>query len=350
MNKAKGARVCKTLHLGGENVSFHKLFSYPALRCTAFGAAVVRTDRSVAGGFDIHAAGHCAVRFAVALAGFRRSRRKLFRFGYRHQSVERKARGNRRVCLGRFNQIGGPLPVQQETTFGDAKGTNGRYQIHIAESALMFSVRGTWKTQYHGQTYTVNLWPTDNKRDGTGEGDFRGHTTKGIARDFMLKLSVLRPGYTAAKYPDNSSNGDDSSSSAYYGGTVNLNGTWTANYLTDRVGSTELTSTLPKDSTITVTFTPSTPLLDGTTGVVLQRRVKLGPSMYLFGIPFGLYPVSASATDPSGGVHPLRIRNTLPTDNRGDWGTAASLEWHPLKTAFDDTGSVIIREILYLVE
>ena len=233
------------------------------------------------------------------------------------------------------------------TTFGKTDGTKGRYSIHIEEDATMTDVKATAFFPFHGTNYTLDLWPTDNLKDGTGEGYFRGHLKDGIVRNFILKMEGLRPGYKATSYPDHVVNDSDDGRFAYYGGTIHCSTNYGATEADLNHGSTSIYHVFPAESVVTLTLTPDGPLVNGLPGRVLKRSSRPGSSFNLFGLPYGDYTATAELTEPNGTAHPLRLSAKIPT-SAAFWQPSAHVEWKPLVIDSDQTGHIIAPTNLWL--
>ncbi|MBX9568293.1 MAG: hypothetical protein K2X77_05325 [Candidatus Obscuribacterales bacterium] len=152
---------------------------------------------------------------------------------------------------------------------GQAKGVNGQYEFKIP-SAKVIEVSAIAKIPYRGMVYTMGLHPTDGKANGTSPGDFQAEAESGIVRDFVLRISGLAPGIKGREI--------------YYGGELFLD-------------YSLFPGSKPPGSIITLTLTPSGPLLDGSQGKTLTWQLPVeGMNMgsTVLDIPIGAYSVNAA--------------------------------------------------------
>lgn len=201
---------------------------------------------------------------------------------------------------------------------------------------------------YKGRNFSLDMWPTDNLHDGTGKNDYRGHMKEGIVRDFVLKMTGVRPGYNPAEYPDHVVNENPDRRFGWYGGTAEFHCDWGSTQADFYSANTALFRVYPKGSIITVTLTPDGPLVDGLPGEVLRRSSELGQRFVLFDIPHGDYTATATLTEPSGAVHNLRISPKLP-NKITDYSPSAPVQWKP-DTNIDPTGYLIVPISFWLIK
>ena len=248
------------------------------------------------------------------------------------------------------------------TSFGEAKGHNGVYAMQVEsshldplgkrdpnEDATIFSVTAKTTLHYNGTIYGIPLRPVDGIIDGSDPGGFRGNLSRGIVRDFVVKMSGLKPGYKAAEYPDHGAEISGTQARfAYYGGGLDIdctNGT-TQN---DVVGRTSVSQAFPKGSTVALTLQPTQPLLDGSQGRTLTRSSLVGPETSFYSIPFGLYTATAKLTEPNGTTHALRWK-VRGYDPNSPFLDTMLIQWTPLVNDFDKSGEVIVPKALYLLQ
>lgn len=240
------------------------------------------------------------------------------------------------------------------TSSGQAKGSNGYYEMQVAsshldtdEDATIVSVRAKTTLHYNGTVYGLELYPLDGTPNGTGPDDFRGQMKRGVVRNFVLKLSGLQPGYSAAKYPDHGVDLVGSQSEgAYYGGSLIID-CRRGSESSDIVGSHSVSHTFPKGSQVTLTLTPTGPLFDGSKGQLLTRSSEVGGELYFYGIPYGLYTATAQLTRPDGSTLPLRWKKRS-TDSSEPFLSAMPVQWQLSVNDFNDTGELISAPQLYL--
>ena len=207
-------------------------------------------------------------------------------------------------------------------SLGEVEGRNGRYSLQTTYaydrsepvSATVIGVSATTKVNYSGEEFTIFLHPVAGKKNGSDQDGFRGDSGKGVVRDFVMKISGRKPG----------SEGLEEKYAKFYGAHVKLDLTMGDG----RTYGSDLSSTAPKGSTITVTFKPDAELLDGTAGETVTRIVKItsGSDFYfdLNDIPIGNYTATAQMTQPDGTVRELKL-----SSKREDFRTSAAVEMKP---------------------
>jgi hypothetical protein len=232
------------------------------------------------------------------------------------------------------NQLSGPQLREGSTSHGSTDGENGRYAIHATEDATVTGVYARAIVHFDNADWGIVAWPTDNIADGSSgitNNLYRGHTGKGVVRDFVLKLSGLRNGFDPAKFPDHDNSGRDWG--AYYGGTIRFECGADNN---DNPGGViglmhtrpVLTMVYPAGSIITVTLTPTGTRVDGLPASTITRKCPIYPSFNLYGIPYAIYTATATLTDPAGAVHNLKV-TTQPLLSKPPWGRSAPARWEP---------------------
>lgn len=217
---------------------------------------------------------------------------------------------------------------------GKAEGANGQYELRTLDTvrqqrpvnAMVRAVRAQVKLAYNGHNYEIELHPLDGKRNGTGADDFQGESGKGVVRDFVLKMSGLKPGYTGQE------TGETNFKNAEYGGRIPVDGTLPPGPQYQGVNDPALlVNAFPKGSTVEVKLTPAGPLLDGSQGQTIVRTFPLGADWqggsYLRGIPLGVYTATARLADPNGASYPLRVSlvGTIPVA----WQPSVRIEFPP---------------------
>lgn len=206
---------------------------------------------------------------------------------------------------GQINIFPGATPQ-----LGFGEGKNGRYAIRTMDTlnqkkpvaGLVVGLHLSTKIRYLGKDYTLYLHPMDGIQDGGSKGQFKANSGPGIVRDYVLKISGVKPRYRI--YNQDENNGPNEATT-FYGGQLTLD-------ITNVEGTGEpLSSTAPAGSKIVVTLVPQGPLLDGSRGQTVVRRATLKPGganfyFYLRNIPIGAYSVSAQLVTPAGETWNLR--------------------------------------------
>jgi hypothetical protein len=194
---------------------------------------------------------------------------------------------------GKVNVNPGGLPF-----LGSASGHSGRYSLQTKDSvhqrtpvnALVRSVVATAAVKAGGERYTLTLDPADHKPNGTAKGDFSGRSGAGLKRNFVLRTSGLKPGFTA--YRSLATEGDDSAAGAFYGGNLTL----------------ALGFYPAAGQTVTATLTPTTKLIDGCASHTVTRTANpaaLHSSyIYLHSIPLAGYILSVKLNGAPLPLHP----------------------------------------------
>lgn len=198
---------------------------------------------------------------------------------------------------------------------GNTTGQNGQYALPTTSAydrkkpvkAMVTVVKADALLSYNGREYRIAMHPTDGKPDGSGEGSFRGDSGKGVVRDFVLRISGPKRGYEKETPPEDTPTNErgDRSFAAFYGGTVALD--------FDTRGAGAEFSKLA-GSTVTVTFTPSGALLDGSSARAIVRTMPIrqeslvGYTYYFRNLPLGDYTAAATLTKAGGASVPLRFR------------------------------------------
>jgi hypothetical protein len=253
------------------------------------------------------------------------------------------------------NHLSGPQARETATSHGGTDGVNGQYAIHATEDATVTGVYAMVHLKFDSMDWGLPAWPTDNIADGSGTAtndDFRGHTSKGIVRNFVLKMSGLKPGYDPAKSPDHHRNSDPFTINGYYGGSILFDcgsDSTPAAYkggvtgmMASRGGITKL---YPSGSIVTLTLTPTGSRVDGLPAQTITRSCRTDVNFMLFGIPYALYTATATLAEPGGAVHKLQL-SAKPPLTVENWNSSAPVKWVPMQAA--DT--VIIPVTIWLAE
>lgn len=165
-------------------------------------------------------------------------------------------------------------------------GADGRYELEVGTGPIELS-QAYLPIIYEGRNFALPLDPTDGP---ASQDAFDG--AKGKVEDFVLKIS----GQIDPRLIE---------STNYYGGLVILS--WTSKLGADPV---------PDGTSLTLTFQPVGPLVDGSTGQVVTRTVtypvpkadqdSVGNPAFK-DVPIGKYTVTARMKDPSGKETPLTV-------------------------------------------
>ena len=260
------------------------------------------------------------------------------------------------------NQLRGPQQLHETgTAFGHADGSGGQYAIKMMDEAMITAVTVLAQFQFDNTTFGLYAWPIDNIPDGLSPGtndEYRAHTSKGVVRDFVLRLEGIKPGYDAAKCPDHEGNVPSPKSRyAYYGGSIFFD--CSHDSTADIRGG--ISKVYPAGSIVTVTLAPIGNRVDGLPAHTIVRTCPVDLTFTLYGIPYAIYTATATITEPSGAIHNLKSLDTLPPPQyispltgkpvgpspTGAWKPSVPVHWHPLQ---DGTNSVIGAVTLYLGE
>jgi hypothetical protein len=166
--------------------------------------------------------------------------------------------------------------------------------------ALVVGVTASALITRNGKEFSLEIYPTDGKKDGSAAGYFRGDSGIGVVRDFVLRLSGPKRGFERNTPPRDTftNNTSDPSYIAFYGGTVGL-------VLPENAATLE-------GATLTATFTPTSPLYDGTASKTITRTLVLQKpdfySAYFRDIPLADYTLTAQITKRDGSVVSLPLR------------------------------------------
>ena len=210
--------------------------------------------------------------------------------------------------------------VLQDSTvpsLGTAEAQGGRYALQTTDTfrhqkpvrATVVGVTAIAKIPYQGETFLMPMYPMDGKDNGPDARSFRGNSGKGVVRDFMLRMTGVRPGCSADE------DTQDSYPYIYYGGVLQFDGTVSGKQGVNYEDETSLTRAFPAGS-VEITLTPQGPLLDGSMGRTIRDTVtvadfQLGGNWrhrYLRNIPLGVYTATARLVLAGGETRPLHIR------------------------------------------
>lgn len=179
-----------------------------------------------------------------------------------------------------------------DTNAGATTGADGSYRIDVRSPAGTWHASATVQRQYHGRSYTFDLDPND-------DSVFAGNA--GAVRNFTWRLSGARPELGS------------------YGGFV-------VGYLSQLMDPADPEQAL--DAThVELTLTPEGPLVDGSEGSVLTRKLeRTGNGDAVEDVPVGRYRISARYAPPDTAARPmqLRLRNT------GSYGDSVTADFETL--------------------
>lgn len=205
---------------------------------------------------------------------------------------------------------------------GGTVGRHGVYALrtrdnttHKPVNALVDSIEASTTLTYQGYKYVLRLYPTD------GLANFKGHSGPGIIRNFVLKLSGVKPGDSQYRHDRTVELGNPAAFS-FYGTTMLM-----FLHLGDVTGQT-----------LTVNFQPlSSRLADGCPARAFSRSVVLpmygGGASYIFqDIPLAFYRLTATLRGPT----TQTVRLAL---DAGQNVTAPSIAWRPVPTSMFGDGS-----------
>lgn len=175
----------------------------------------------------------------------------------------------------------------------------GNYRVANLTQFVAFKAYAWKAVDYRGKKFCLRLSPeTSSDYDNFGSKD-------GAIRNFRWRLQGRMEDSTFAPEEDGS----------WFGGTIRL-----------------FTSFEDGDynSIIELTLTPSGPLIDGSTGSVITRRVELQKSQFVLDIPAGAYKLSASRLKSDG----TRVAARLgPSSSEGS--SVYDFEFDPVQTSLE---------------
>jgi hypothetical protein len=201
-------------------------------------------------------------------------------------------------------------------SLGFENARNGRYAVLTKDTfkhekpvkALVVGVTAEAKLKYKGHEYIYKLHPVDGKIDGSDSKAFRGESGKGVVRDFVMKMTGVRPGW------EENATGETNYKGAMYGGSLSIDCTQSTSQYPAVEDATSLTKLFPPESSIELRLEPTGPLLDGARGGTVIRKFPLGTTYgnwrehFLRSIPMGEYTATARLTAPGGQAHALRLK------------------------------------------
>lgn len=235
---------------------------------------------------------------------------------------------------GAFVSITGTTFEQgQRTEFETVTGADGTYAVRVPDGR--YQAKAWIDRNFAGQMFSRLLHPV------TGSPNFEVDSTVGGNIDFQWRLT----GLTAYSTPPGSEPSD------FHGAAIDLSycGLPATAYCTVEGTGVPATPIAPGGSTVTITLTPTGPLIDGSEGRVLEWRFVMTEqdpdypyggaaipgyenggggrltlsqdwqyhSDYLLDIPLGSYRMTATVTLPDGTTQPLRLGLTDDEVNYG---------------------------------
>jgi hypothetical protein len=230
-------------------------------------------------------------------------------------------------------------------SLGQAEGKNGTFVLQptnaydrtkVLTEALVVTVSGDALLSYQNRDYTLALHPMDGKKDGGKEQEFQGKISKGVVRDFVLKLHGPKRGYEVNPPPRDTLSNEmsDLSFGAFYGGTVALE-------LDQRQGDMTDMKML-RGSKVKITLVPTGRLMDGSPAAVVMRtlvipsEVSVGYNFFFRDIPLGDYTATVNLTKPDGTAFPLRLKVL-----GGDWKGSSVVVFAPNRFGYAETATIL---------
>jgi hypothetical protein len=193
----------------------------------------------------------------------------------------------------------------RETVVSRVNGTGGHYEVAVPAGAYRAS--GWTTVEYLGRTYNFELEGTSEPAKFDYDALHLEKLRTGLVRDFKAGMT------------DRKKNADESDETGYYhafyGGMIKADSQQTEY----QVGGgapipPSLHDSYPADSKIEITLTPQGPMVDGTTGTVAVRTVRIGDDGKWTFVVRAIYPGKYTATarllPSAGGAVPLRVSLT----------------------------------------
>ncbi len=167
----------------------------------------------------------------------------------------------------------------------------------------MVDVQAKGTFDYNGKKYLVKLHPADGLVDWKQDKEKGRDSSRGLTRDFVLKIAGLKPGND--NLPEVLKAYALVDGHNYYGAVLDLD---------DWDKGDTLRTKAPADARLVITMVPQGLLMDGSTGQTLTRELPiktLGTTAgHVLDIPVGAYLVQAKIVN--GGVAtPLQVQVTL---------------------------------------
>jgi hypothetical protein len=212
--------------------------------------------------------------------------------------------------IGATVAIYGTTMAGQNARFEVKTGKDGRYRQRLPEG--IYGLRAEYVLRKDGRSYTLALDPTDGVTSKSHD------SADGIAKDFVWRISGVRPGATPGEP------GTHEEPFKYYGGSMQVS-IYQEGFATGQP--------FPNGSTIIVKLTPEGPLFDGSTGKPVEFRrtfseqVRSSSYWYPSDIPLGRYTVRLMVEQPGQPAHPLTLKKSL--DFNGGYSDAISVDFLP---------------------
>jgi hypothetical protein len=202
--------------------------------------------------------------------------------------------------------IRGTSGAGANTYFETEVDEGGHYALKVPDG--LYEIKAYVTTQYNERTYGLWLDPLD------GIDTQSQASADGIVKDFVWKVSGATP--AAKTKPD--------SPYSYYGGVVEV-GNDSEFEMQYNNGHLVDPHDYPEGSLIRMVFTPAGPLVDGSTGAIVEREVnpKELTDAVLRDIPLGDYTVSAKLVGENGEESELRVATIISGGNIGEAVVAA---------------------------
>ncbi len=202
--------------------------------------------------------------------------------------------------------------------FEAATNAQGMFSQRLPEG--IYGASAYLKKRFNNKNYKFTLPPTD------GVTSVKHDSSLGIVKNFVWKISGLRPGETPGK------TGAHTEPAKYFGGFIYLKSK-VVGFGGDRIY-------FPSGSTLEVTMTPRGPLIDGSKGQVktfrrrFEQDVTSGIDWHLADIPIGTYTLSAQLLASDATQKPLNVRNLTATGVKEEFFPTVAIDFEP--TQFDD--------------
>ena len=198
--------------------------------------------------------------------------------------------------VGATVHIYGTTMAGENSRFEKLVGRDGKFAQRVPDG--IYGVRAEYVHEWNGKSYTMNLHPVDGITSRTHDSE------EGVAKDFVWKISGLRPGQKAGEA------GTHNEPGKYWGGSLQIGFHQEKSF--DTV-------TMPDGSTLVVTLTPQGPLFDGSQGAPVTFRRTFGGNVrassyyYPADIPLGVYELRM-ALEEGGAARLLTLKKSLEFD------------------------------------
>jgi len=215
---------------------------------------------------------------------------------------------------------GTTIRAGEVTNLTITSGSDGRFKLPLPDG--VYAVAGAYyRLTYHGLRYVIKLAPQD------GPSPVHFSSDDGCVQNFYVKLSGQI---------------DPSFDKLHYGGEVKGDALELQK---------ALASAIPKVE-VTFTFTPVGPLVDGSPGSTIARRVTIDTRnafqrfFTLTDVPVGAYRLSAAIVLPDGRNIVLAVSpdpNTNGAQAAGPDSSGATILFRPAEGGIEGTRPVIVR-------